>query len=109
MNICNFEIHNNCGFYSSSDDVAIKKIDRRSASDVLFVEEKLTYSKLLFVIEGVVKIKINKLDVQVIVQEVSAWCRAILTLSVQLSRGHWCCRWHLARKSRFARAIRWST
>ena len=50
MNICNFEIHNNCGFYSSSDDVAIKKIDRRSASDVLFVEEKLTYSKLLFVI-----------------------------------------------------------
>ena len=61
MNICNFEIHNNCGFYSSSDDVAIKKIDRRSASDVLFVEEKLTYSKLLFVIEGVVKIKINKL------------------------------------------------
>ena len=66
MNICNFEIHNNCGFYSSSDDVAIKKIDRSSASDVLFVEEKLTYSKLLFVIEGVVKIKINKLDVQVI-------------------------------------------
>ncbi len=47
-------------------DVPIKIIDRKTESDVLFIEEKLLHSKLFFVLEGKTKLKINKLDVLVV-------------------------------------------
>ena len=65
MNIYNLEIHKQCGLYSLPEDGSIKIMDRKEETEVLFLEEKLTYSKLLFVLEGKVKLKINKLEVQV--------------------------------------------
>lgn len=66
MNIYNLEIHKQCGLYSLPEDGSIKIMDRKEETEVLFLEEKLTYSKLLFVLEGKVKLKINKLEVQVV-------------------------------------------
>lgn len=66
MNIYNLEIHKQCGLYSLPEDSSIKIMDRKEETEVLFLEEKLTYSKLLFVLEGKVKLKINKLEVQVV-------------------------------------------
>lgn len=66
MNIYNSEIHKQCGLSGLADDAAIRIMDRKDETEVLFLEEKLTYSKLLFVLEGKVKLKINKLDVQVV-------------------------------------------
>lgn len=66
MNIYNLEIHKQCGLIGPAEDAAIKIMNRKDEADVLFLEEKLTYSKLLFVLEGKVKLKINKLDVQVV-------------------------------------------
>ena len=48
------------------EDGSIKIMDRKEETEVLFLEEKLTYSKLLLVLEGKVKLKINKLEVQVV-------------------------------------------
>ncbi len=50
----------------SPNDAPIRIVDRRTESDVLFVEEKLSRSKLFFVLEGKAKLKINKLDVSVV-------------------------------------------
>lgn len=51
MNIYNLEIHKQCGLYSLPEDGSIKIMDRKEETEVLFLEEKLTYSKLLFVLE----------------------------------------------------------
>ena len=50
----------------SPGDVPIKIVDRKTESEVLFIEEKLSHSKLFFVLEGKTKLKINKLDVHVV-------------------------------------------
>ena len=47
MNIYNLEIHKQCGLYSLPEDGSIKIMDRKEETEVLFLEEKLTYSKLL--------------------------------------------------------------
>ena len=74
MNIYNLEIHKQCGLYSLPEDGSIKIMDRKEETEVLFLEEKLTYSKLLFVLEGKVKLKINKL---LILQKKSRVARVI--------------------------------
>ena len=66
MNIYNSETNGQNGNYSIVSEAAIRTVDRRKEAEVLFCEEKLTYSKLVFVVEGKVKLKINKLDVQVV-------------------------------------------
>ncbi len=60
------ELITQIGPEESQGDVPIKIIDRKTEYDVLFVEEKLTRSKLFFVLEGKVKLKINKLDVRTV-------------------------------------------
>lgn len=45
MNIYNLEIHKQCGLYSLPEDGSIKIMDRKEETEVLFLEEKLTYSK----------------------------------------------------------------
>lgn len=74
MNIYNLEVHKQHGFYTEPDDAAIGTIDCTLETEVTFIEEKLTYSKLLFVLDGKIKLKINKLDVQV----VTAGCIALV-------------------------------
>lgn len=60
------ELITQIGSEESQGDVPIKIIDRKTEHDVLFVEEKLTRSKLFFVLEGKFKLKINKLDVRTV-------------------------------------------
>lgn len=66
MNIYNMEVHRESGFYIGPDAASIKVIDSRNDKEVTFYEEKVTFSRLVFVLEGKVKLKINKRDVQVV-------------------------------------------
>lgn len=64
MNIYDLDIHKKCGSYSSPDDAAFKSIDNRENSDSQFIETKMTHAKLIFVLQGEMKLKINKSDVK---------------------------------------------